>query len=258
MSGAPLLEVENLTIEIEGRTLVKSLNLTLSTGQSWAVLGRNGVGKSRLIHTLAGLQKPATGTIRLAGHLIEKLSRRQIAQQLGILFQQEANAFPATVLETAMSGRFPHMTEWQREKEDDYKRVADALNMVNLQGVEQRRGDTLSGGERRRLDLGVLLVQDPDLFLLDEPTNHLDLHYQIHLLEQMLQLTKKQNKVLFMVLHDINLASRFCDHLLLLHDSGNYESGKLEVIMDEVKLSKVYGHPIKRIQSNNRDYWFPA
>jgi iron complex transport system ATP-binding protein len=252
-----ILRAENLTVEIAGLTIIDQLNLTISPGQSWAVLGRNGAGKSTLIHTLAGLLKPAAGSIWLGEDPIDKLTRRQVAQRLGILFQQEATPFPSTVEETVLTGRFPHLSEWQTESAEDHQRVEDALAVVELRDFGQRRSETLSGGERRRQDLAVLLVQDPELFFLDEPANHLDLRYQMLLLKHMRQLSHKQNKALFMALHDMNLATQFCDHCLLLHDSGEHEQGSIDKIINMDSLSRLYGHPVQQIATKNRTYWFP-
>ncbi|MBF0448146.1 MAG: ABC transporter ATP-binding protein [Magnetococcales bacterium] len=252
-----ILRAENLTVEVAGKRVVEGLNLTLSPGQSWAVLGRNGVGKSTLIHTLAGLRKPQAGRLWLGEELMENLSRRQIAQSLGVLFQQEATPFPATVLETVLSGRFPHLSQWQQEGWADYERVESALALVELSGLEQRRSDTLSGGERRRQDLAVLLVQDPTLFLLDEPVNHLDLHYQIHLLSQLRSLTRRSHKTLFMALHEMNLVSHFCDHCLLLYGSGRHEQGAVEAVIDAQRLSELFGHPVRLLCQGQHRYWLP-
>ncbi len=252
-----ILDADDLTVEIGGMNIVKKLDLTISPGESWAILGRNGAGKSTLIHTLAGLLPPASGTIRLAGEPINRLKRSNIAQKIGILFQTEAHPFPATVAETVISGRFPHLSEWQAESATDWQRVADALAAVELHGFAERRSDTLSGGERRRQDLAVLLVQDPELFFLDEPANHLDMRYQILILQHMRRLTQERGKSLFMALHDMNLAMRFCDHALLLHDSGAHEKGAIDTVLNSESLSRLYGHPVQRVETETGVFWFP-
>ncbi len=180
-----------------------------------------------------------------------------MAKLIGVLFQQEATPFPSTVEETAMTGRFPHLSEWQAESEEDYQRVKDALAVVELSEFGHRSSETLSGGERRRQDLAVLLVQDPTLFFLDEPANHLDLRYQMLLLKHMRQLTLNRGKALFMALHDMNLATRFCDHSLLLFDSGEYSQGASKDIITVESLSKLYGHPVQQVMVDKQTYWFP-
>ncbi len=254
--GQPIsLRVEDLTVEMGAKRLVQGLDLTIRPGQSWAVLGRNGVGKSSLIHTLAGLHPPTGGRIWLGAEEMGRIPRRRVARQVGLLFQQEANGFPASVMETALTGRFPHLSEWQGESAEDYRLAWEALKVVRLQALADRRCQTLSGGEMRRLDLAVLLVQDPNFFLLDEPANHLDLHYQILLLDHFRRLTREREKSLFMALHDMNLAARFSDHCLLLYDSGQFEAGPSEEMLTADKLSRLFGHPVNRWEREGRVCW---
>jgi len=148
------------------------------------------------------------------------------------------------VLETALAGRHPHLGRWQWESATDITIAETALARVGLAGLEQRALDTLSGGERRRLSLASLITQDPALLLLDEPTNHLDPHQQIHLLQLLAEQAHAGARGLLMILHDANLASRFCDHCLLLFGAGESLAGPTGSVLTGDNLARLYGHPM--------------
>ncbi|MDE2089416.1 MAG: ABC transporter ATP-binding protein [Gammaproteobacteria bacterium] len=239
-----LLETRNLVVTIAGKQVCRGLELAIEAGQCWGLLGGNGVGKTTLLHTLAGLRTPAQGTVLLEGKPLGGLSRREAARRIGMLFQTTADAFPATVLETTLTGRHPHLERWRWETAQDLAMARAALHRVDLDGMEARLVATLSGGERQRLALATVLTQDPVLYLLDEPTHHLDLHHQIMLLELLTRPARENGKALLMVLHDVNLAARFCDHLLLLFGAGETLQGPTDKLLNEIHLQRLYRHPI--------------
>lgn len=246
MKPEPLLSAEAVTLSVPDRTLCRGLSLTVAAGQCWAILGPNGAGKTTLLLTLAGLREPDGGTVTIDGTPMPRLSRRQIARRLGLLPQDSRDPFPATVLETALLGRHPHLPPWQGEGPDDLAKAIQALETVGLQAMRDRDTASLSGGERRRLALATLLTQDPPLLLLDEPTNHLDLHHQIAILDHQRQLADAGRGVL-MVLHDPNLAARFATHALLLFGDGSWEAGRASELLEENRLGRLYGHPIAAV-----------
>ncbi len=256
--STPLLEARGLTVEIGGKQVCANLHLEIHAGQRWALLGINGVGKTTLLHTLAGLRAPAAGQVLLNGLAIDKLPRRQVARQLGLLLQEEGDAFPGTVLETALSGRHPHLGRWQWESAEDIALAERALAQVGLAGLASRQLGTLSGGERRRLSLATLLCQQPQLFLLDEPTNHLDPHQQITLLELLAAQTREETRGLLMILHDINLASRFCDRALLLFGDGETLHGPGEQVLTAEHIARLYGHPVVTLDGPHGPVYLPG
>ena len=255
--STPLLAIRSLRVEIGGKRVCDTLNLDIHTSQRWALLGINGIGKTTLLHTLAGLRAPVTGQVLLNGQAIDNLPRRQVAQQLGLLLQEEGDAFPGTVLETALSGRHPHLGRWQWESATDITLAEQALAQVGLAGLETRQTNTLSGGERRRLSLATLLCQEPRLFLLDEPTNHLDPHQQIILLELLSTQTQDKTCGLLMILHDVNLASRFCDHALLLFGDGKAQHGPLAEVLTAKNIACLYGHPVLELDGPHGSVYLP-
>ena len=239
-----LLETRNLDVTIAGKQVCRGLGLAIEPGQCWGLLGGNGVGKTTLLHTLAGLRTPTQGVVLLEGKPLSGLSRLEAARRIGVLFQAADEGFPATVLETVLIGRHPHLERWRWETAQDLTLARSALHRVGLDDMEGRTITTLSGGERQRLALATVLTQDPLLYLLDEPTNHLDLHHQITLLELLTRPARENGKALLMALHDVNLAARFCNHLLLLFGAGETLLGPTDKVLNETHLQRLYGHPI--------------
>lgn len=253
-----LLETHALSVGVGGKQVCRDLNLAVQRGQRWGVLGINGVGKTTLLHTLGGLKLPASGEVCLNGQPLAAMSRRTAALTCGVMFQDSDDAFPASVMETALIGRHPHLQAWAWESVADERIAREALHAVGLDGMAQRLTHTLSGGERRRLALAALIAQDPALFLLDEPVNHLDLHQQIETLELLTQQAMQHGKTLLMVLHDVNLAARYCDFLLLLFGDGDVLQGPVHEVLNEANLQRLYHHPVRSVDSGDRTLYYPA
>ena len=251
------LTANGLDIRVGERLLCRGLELDLTPGQCWAILGGNGSGKTTLLHTLAGLLPVVRGKIELDHTPLTTLARRTVAQRLGLLLQESHDPFPVTVLENVLSGRHPHLGRWQAEGEADLTIARDALATMDLAGMEQRLVQTLSGGERRRLAIATLLTQAPQLLLLDEPLNHLDLHHQQQLLHLLRGLAAKGRTVV-MVLHDPNQALRYCDRALLLFGDGTWESGGCEELLTVERLGSLYRHPIRLVREGTERLFIPG
>jgi iron complex transport system ATP-binding protein len=281
---ADLLTAHDLTVSIGGKAVVTGLNLALQPGERLVLLGRNGVGKTTLLHTLAGLRAADAGEIDLAGQTYKAHGPRGAARLRGLLPQHQGDAFAASVLETVLIGRHPHLSRWDWESAADERIARDALAAVGLadlaaagpsQGSQgapsggserSERGGrslaarsihTLSGGERQRVALATLLAQQPALYLLDEPLAHLDLNHQIAALEEMTRRVRDEPAALVMVLHDINLAARYSDRALLLHGAGEYELGASQTLLDAPRLTRLYGHPLRVIEADGRRWFVP-
>ncbi len=253
-----MLVVERLSVQV-GQTLVcRELDLNLGAGEHWGMLGGNGVGKTTLLHTLAGLRPPRGGRIMLHDKDLRDYRRRRLARRLGVLFQDSQDTFPATVMETVLTGRFPYQSLWPGGSSTDLNLAAAALAQLNLASLRERQVDTLSGGERRRLAIATLLLQEPELWLLDEPTNHLDYHYQIQVLDLLSQRVSDRNGSLLMVLHDVNLISRYCTHAILMPGEGELLCGEVAAVMNRSNLENLYRHPIRVLSDGGRNYYFPA
>jgi len=250
-----LIKCNSLSVKIAETQVCSNLDITINVGENWAILGMNGCGKTTLLHTLAGLHPVQSGSIELNKILLNNISRREIAQQLSLLLQHQEDHFPGTVLESVLIGRHPHLKSWQWESEDDQKLAQKALAQVGLSHFAQRSILTLSGGERQRVAVATLLVQQTKIRLLDEPVNHLDVHHQ-H--EVMKLLTSNNMDIANMfVLHDVNLANRYCDHVLLVYEDGRTEHGSCVDVLNEENLSNLYQHPINEINHAGK-HWFIA
>jgi iron complex transport system ATP-binding protein len=225
--------VRNLSFETEGSDFV-------------AVLGRNGVGKTLTLHTLAGLRAPAAGAVHLDGRDLADWSGRERALRLALLPQLSEDPFPSTVLETALIGRHPHLPFWQWEEAADLDCARAALAAVGLSDVAERAVDSLSGGERRRLDIATLLAQDAAVCLLDEPTNHLDPRHR-HDVLALFRARADAGGLVIAALHDATLAARTADKALLLFGDGRWRFGEAATILSDANLSELYEVPVGEV-----------
>ncbi len=240
-----MLTCSALVVKVAGRALVRDLTFHLAAGDVIAVLGPNGVGKSLTLHTLAGLRAPGQGSILLGGNALDRLKRRQAAQRLGLLLQDDAETFPATVLDTALMGRHPHLTGTASESAADLARARAALATMGLAGFDDRLVSSLSGGERRRLALARLLTQDPGVLLLDEPVNHLDPRHQISVLGHIAGLARAGRGVI-MTLHDPTLALRFASHALLLFPDATWLLDTGRAALTPHNLARLFATPYEK------------
>ncbi len=255
--SAPLLEARQLSVAIGSQQVVDRINLELCPGERLAILGRNGAGKSTLLATLAGLRPPANGAILLDGEDAAHLHPRSAALRRAWLGQFQSDPFGSTVLETALTGRHPHLGRWDWESRHDAELARSALDAVGLAGFEARQIHTLSGGERQRLAIATLLTQAASLYLLDEPLAHLDLNHQMAVLELFAGAARDCGAGVVMVLHDPALAHRFCDRALLVHGDGRSELGAVDDILTAEKLSELYGYRLRQLEDRGHRCFIP-
>ena len=252
------LACQSLDVSIAGKIICERLDLELAPGQFWGLLGPNGIGKTTLLKCMAGLTLPDNGKVLLENQAIDKLPRRAIARLLGMLQQHTVYVFDSSVLQTALTGRHPHLAYWEREGAEDFEKASAALKAVGLEGFESRSVTGLSGGEARRLAFATLLVQEPEIMLLDEPTNHLDLRHQVEIMGMIHARTQAGSHSAFAALHDINLAARYCSHVIMLFGDGAWCAGRKEDILDESSLEKLYNCPVERLDSASGPRFHPA
>jgi len=252
----PLLATENLTVALGERVFCRALDLTVPPGHLIAVLGPNGAGKTLLLHTLAGLRPPTIGNLMLEGRPYAAWNGDAAARCRGLLTQQQSDFFDSSVLETTLIGRHPHLGRWRWESAQDLKIARSALIATGLEGLEARSILSLSGGERQRVALAALLAQQPRLFLLDEPLNHLDLHYQMAMLDLFKRLTSERRSIV-LVMHDLNLAARYADEILLLDGKGSASFGAVDEVLQSGDLNRAFGHPLRSFHVDGRSIYLP-
>ena len=257
MTAAPVLAAHGLGVRIGGQAVAERLDLEVRAGERLAVLGRNCAGKTPLLHTLAGLRAPAAGRVEVDGSPLATMDGREAARLRGLLPQRPGDAFPATVLETALIGRHPHLSRWAWEGVRDEAIARGALASVGLSDLAERDVRTLSGGERQRLAFATLLAQAPKLWLLDEPLAHLDLNHQVAVLELVAEKARSEGVAVVMVLHDVNLALRYADRALLLVGRGETRQGPVGEVLEPGLLGRMYGHPLRAIEDGGMRYFVP-
>lgn len=256
-SDETLLSCQSLDVSVPGRRLVASLDMELHRGELVAILGRNGTGKTLTLTTLAGLRPPDAGSVRLMGSRIADLKRQHAARHIALLPQVIDDIFPATVMDTALIGRHPHIGALGWESQEDFAAARAALQTMGLDDLAERDILTLSGGERRRLAIAQVLTQAPDAFLLDEPTNHLDPQHQLDTLAVFRQAADDGGGVLASV-HDVNLAVRFADRCLLLFGDGRWKLGSTGDILNEDTLGELYGTRMEAVTWRSQKLYVPA
>ncbi len=253
-----LLDARGLSLRI-GRTAVcDRLDLDIHGGESWALLGRNGVGKTTLLHHLAGLRNDHEGEIRIADERLGDLAPRARARRIAVLLQHSNPGFGASVLDAVLAGRHPHLPALAWEGPEDLAIARRALEGLGLEALAGRPLDTLSGGELRRVEIARLLAQQCPIALLDEPLNHLDLAHQAHCLQVLQAECVTPQRCLLMVIHDLNVAYHACTHWLILDGAGAWHAGRRETLADAALLTRAYGHPIDRIDTAAGPLFRPA
>ncbi|MBL8397509.1 MAG: ABC transporter ATP-binding protein [Candidatus Accumulibacter sp.] len=254
----PLLSARDLTVGVAGVTFCRNLHLDVHPGDCLAILGRNGAGKSTLLSVLAGLRPPMAGEVRLDGAGYHQRGAQASARLRGWLPQSPNDAFAATVIETALIGRHPHLGRWEWESARDADIAAQALAAVGLAELAMRDVQTLSGGERQRLAIATLFCQAPRLLLLDEPLAHLDLNHQIALLQLLAARSREERVACVIVLHDPGLAARFCNRALLLFGDGETQQGTCDEVITSESMSRLFGYPLREVGEESRRWFVPV
>ncbi|MGK7889368.1 MAG: ABC transporter ATP-binding protein [Leptolyngbyaceae cyanobacterium] len=230
-----------LTLAYDQTIIIQDLDLTIPTGQITALVGPNGCGKSTLLKGLGRLIKPSSGVVYLNGEAIAHQSTKAIARQLGLLPQSPVAPEGLTVRELVAQGRYPYQTWLQQWSKTDELAVEEALVTTEMGELRDRPLNTLSGGQRQRAWIAMILAQETEILLLDEPTTFLDLAHQIEVLDLLHNLNQSQQRTIVMVLHDLNQACRYADHLIALQDGKVYAQGTPSVVMTETMVQDVFG-----------------
>ncbi|MBA4820544.1 Fe3+-hydroxamate ABC transporter ATP-binding protein FhuC [Pantoea ananatis] len=237
-------QLENASFRVPGRTLLQPLSLSFTPGKVTALIGHNGSGKSTLLKMLGRHHAASEGRVLLNGRPVESLKSKVFAREVAYLPQQLPAAEGMTVRELVAIGRYPWHGALGRFSQEDQARVEQAISLVGLTPFASRLVDSLSGGERQRAWLAMMVAQNSRCLLLDEPTSALDIAHQVDVLALIQTLSREHGLTVITVLHDINMAARYCDHLVALRGGGLIAQGGPEHIMQADVLQDIYGIPM--------------
>lgn len=230
------LEIKNLEVSRSGNMIIKEASLSLKNGEFIGIIGPNGSGKSTILKTIYKTLKFNKGNIHINGKDINKISIKSLSKEQAVVSQFNEYNFDFKVEDIVIMGRNPHKGLFEFDNKEDYEIVEKSLKKVDMLEYRNRSFSTLSGGEKQRVILARALAQETDLLILDEPTNHLDINYQI----QILDLVKDLNISVIVALHDLNLASIYCDKLYVINKGVIVKSGKPEEIITTQLIREVF------------------
>lgn len=239
--AAHTLEAQDLSLSYDDRKVVEHLSVTLPPGQVTVIVGANACGKSTLLRGLARLLRPAAGVVTLDGKDIHSLSTRAVARTLGLLPQTPVAPDGIRVADLVGRGRYPHQGWFRQWKTEDDDAVATALQATDTLELADRDVDELSGGQRQRVWIAMALAQQTDILLLDEPTTFLDVTHQVEVLDLITDLNRRAQTTVAIVLHDLNLAARYADHLIAMKDGSIFAEGPPSAVVTEETVASVFG-----------------
>ncbi len=232
-----LLQTRELSLQAEHRHLIRALDWSVDVGEFWCVLGRNGAGKSSLLHLLAGLTAPVKGSVQIAGRRLATIDPLSLARWRGLMLQQVVDSFSCSVFDAVAIGRTPLRIGRMWDDAEDAQKIHDALALVEMRDQSDDDVTRLSGGERQRVALAALLVQEVPLMLLDEPTSHQDVRHQLAVMR--LLRDRARDHAVIASCHDVNLAARFATHALLIGD-GFHVAGEVGKVLTPEVLQRVF------------------
>lgn len=234
------LTAQNLTLAYGSAPVVENFSVTFPAGKMTALLGPNGSGKSTLLTAMAGLLKPVAGKVTLKGTEISRLSARERARHIAFLPQMPVAPEGLSVRELVSLGRFPFRGLMKSSDAGGAQAVRQAMTWCDLEAIADRPAQALSGGQRQRVWIAMSLAQDADLLLLDEPTSFLDIAHQEEALTLLRRLNRDQGKTVITVLHDVNQAAAYADHILMLKSGAVVAEGPPEHVVTSEHIETVY------------------
>ena len=238
-TDVPLLAASNLGWMVGEARIVDGVSLTVEPGELIGVIGPNGAGKTTLLRLLAGLLRPATGTVLLEGRAVHDMDHRTRARRISFMTQDVSQVYPFTVLEILLMGRYPHLGRFQNESADDRERARRMLSYVGLATLEDRTFSGLSGGERQLVLFARTLVQETDALLLDEPSSSLDIHHEDRIFSMAQELAREGRAVVASV-HNLTVAAQYCSRLVMLHKGRVAQDGAPADVLRPELLDRVY------------------
>jgi iron complex transport system ATP-binding protein len=236
-----MIEVRSISFRYHEEWVLQEVSFRVEKGEFVGVIGPNGSGKTTLLKLLYRLLAPQRGEILFELVPMKKMDRRDIAKRIAVVAQETQLLFPFSVLETVLMGRSPYLGRLLFESEKDLEIARKAMEWTKILPFSERPVEELSGGERKRVFIARALAQEPDVILLDEPTANLDIQHQIEFLDLILTLNRDRGLTIVMASHDMNIASEFCDRLVLLQEGKIYQMGTPEKVVTKENIENVYG-----------------
>ena len=248
------ISIQGLTFSYNSHKILDDLDVAVADSEVLSLVGPNGSGKTTLIKCIDRILKPK-GSILLDGKEIESMSRQDVAKLIGYVPQSSSTPLATTVFDTVLMGRRPHIS-W-RVSDSDLDKVADVLERLHLEDLAMRDFAQLSGGQKQKVLIARALAQEPAVLLLDEPTSNLDMKHQLEVMETISSLVKEKRISAVMAIHDLNLAARFSDKLVMLKNGQVWAAGEPKSLLNEANICKVYGIEAVVMNALGRPYIVP-
>lgn len=234
-----MIKLSNITKFYEKKEVIKNLSLTIETGKITALVGENGAGKSTVLSMIARFMKASQGEIILDGKAITSIKDLEMAKKMAVLKQMNTTNVKLTIRELVELGRFPHSKG--RLKKEDHEKVDEALEYLTLHNIQHQCLNEVSGGQRQRAFIAMVVAQDTDYILLDEPLNNLDMRNSVNIMKILRKLVDELGKTIVMVIHDINFASAYSDNMVALKDGQLIHAGTVDELMTDSCLKQIFG-----------------
>ena len=233
------LKIDNVCFSYSSVPVLNNISLDLKENELVSILGPNGVGKSTLIHCINRILSPTSGTVLIDGKDVSEIKLKELAKQIGYVPYSANDSFPLSVIDTVLIGRHPH-TKWGT-LDKDLDIVYDTLKMLGISHLAMRAFNELSAGQHQKVMLARGLVQEPVILLLDEPTSNLDVRHQLDVTKMLKRLAKEKNILIIMISHDINIAAKYSDKIILMHEGCIFDIGTPAEVITADNLKTVYG-----------------
>ena len=249
------LKVKGVEFSYASAPILKDICLEVEASEILGIVGPNGAGKSTLLRCINRILKPNGGSILLDGQEIKEMSRLELARHMGYVPQTSTNVFPATVFDTVLMGRRPHIG-W-RSSERDIEKVLEILQLLNIVEFAMRDINELSGGQQQKVFIARAVAQAPDILLLDEPTSNLDIRHQLEAMDIIKNIVREKEISAIMAIHDLNLASRYADRIIMLNGGSIFDAGNPASVLTPGNIKNVYGVEAVVRNENGRPYIVP-
>ena len=244
-----MLAIDTISAGYHEKLVLDQVSVDVARGEFLGVIGPNGCGKTTLLRVVSGVLATTGGQVRLNDTDIRSIPRRDMAKVVTCLSQDLDLEFPFTIREVVFMGRTPHLPRIGRETKRDWEVVEHAMDVADIASLADRPITEVSGGERQRAFIAMCLAQEPQLLLLDEPTTHLDIGHQLSILQLIRDLNRQTGLTVVAVFHDLNLASEFCEQLLVLNQGKVEALGPPKDVLTEAMIRRVYGATIRTEQN---------